>query len=215
VFFANINTKYLELAHRNLLDIIPSIERRIKDYFEIDDYNIVIYVGLENGAGWVTDFMRKPSILFGLKAIVNLEWIDKLEGLIAHEFGHLVHWSLRRENMEELENDEKFWLYTERFAQRIEDLIVGRPWHFEEDEWFDWCEENEALLKQEFLRRIGEKEPLNPFFGSWYELFEKQFLGYYLEYKFIRWLEDELSLERIAKLKREKIESKILEFLRL
>ncbi|ABQ47728.1 conserved hypothetical protein [Thermotoga petrophila RKU-10] len=80
--------------------------------------------------------------------------------------------------------------------------------------WFDWCEENEDLLKREFLRRIEEKEPLNPFFGSWYELFEKQLLGYCLGYKFVCWLEDEFSLERIAKLKREKIESKILEFLR-
>ncbi|ALV62923.1 hypothetical protein ADU37_CDS12240 [Thermococcus sp. 2319x1] len=40
----------------------------------------------------------------------------------------------------------------------------------------------------------------------------KQFLGYYLGYKFIRWLEREYSLEEIAKLEKEKI--KILQFLR-
>lgn len=64
------------------------------------------------------------------------------------------------------------------------------------------------------LREESKKEPLNPFFGSWYELFEKQLLSYCLGYKFVRWLENEFLLERIAKLKREKIESKILEFLR-
>lgn len=204
----------LKLAHRALLNALPKVERKIREYFEVKDYNIVIYVGLENGAGWVTEFMRKPSILFGLEAIAELNWYDKLEGLIAHEFGHLVHWLLRGENIEKLEDEQMFWLYTEGFAQRVEDLIIGRPWHFEEEGWFEWCEENEALLKQEFLRRIKEKEPLNPFFGSWYVLFGKQFLGYYLGYKFIRWLEREYSLEEIAKLEKEKIKSKILEFLR-
>lgn len=34
--------------------------------------------GLENGAGWITEFMGKPSILFGLEAIAELKWYDKL-----------------------------------------------------------------------------------------------------------------------------------------
>lgn len=208
------NVDELKLAYRALLNSLPKVERKIREYFEVKDYNIVIYVGLENGAGWVTEFMEKPSILFGLEAIAELNWYDKLEGLIVHEFGHLVHWLLRGEDIEKLEDEQIFWLYTEGFAQRIEDLIIERPWHFEEDGWFEWCEENEALLKREFLRRIKEKEPLNPFFGSWYVLFGKQFLGYYLGYKFIRWLEREYPLEEIAKLEKEEIKSKILEFLR-
>ena len=52
----------------------------------------------------------------------------------------------------------------EGFAQRIEDLIIGRPWHFEEEGWYSWCEENETILKQEFIRRMKEQEALNPFF---------------------------------------------------
>ena len=92
------NTEELKLAHENLLKVLPEVERKIKTLFDVKDYNIVIYVGLENGAGWVTEFMGRPSILFGLEAIAELKWYDKLEGLIAHEFGHLVHWLLRGED---------------------------------------------------------------------------------------------------------------------
>lgn len=207
------NVDELKLAHENLLKILPEVEEEMKRLFGVRDYNIVIYVGLENGAGWVTEFMGKPSILFGLEAIAELGWYKKLKGLAIHEFGHLIHWLLRGENIESLEDEQIMWLYTEGFAQRIEDLIYGRPWHFEEKGWFEWCEENEEIIKKEFLRRVKEKEPLNPFFGSWYALFGKQYLGYYLGYKFILWLEEEHSLEEIATIEKEVIKRKILEFL--
>ncbi|MGB9824739.1 MAG: hypothetical protein ACPLN0_01740 [Candidatus Hydrothermia bacterium] len=206
------NATELELAYNSLLNTFPKVERKIQQYFEINNYNIVIYVGLENGAGWVTEFMGKPSLLFGLEAISELRWYEKLQGLIAHEFGHLVHWHLRGENIEKFENEPIFCLYVEGFAQRIEDLIMGRPWHVEEEGWFNWCEENEAILKREFLRRIKEREALNPFFGYWYELFGKRFTGYYLGYKFILWLEEQHTLEEIAKLREEDIKRKIYNF---
>lgn len=210
------NAKELKLAYEKLLNALPKVEERIHERFGIEgnEYHIVIYVGLENGAGWVTEFMGKPSILFGLEAIAELKWYNKLEGLIAHEFGHLVHWLLRGENIEKLEDEQIIWLYTEGFAQRVEDLISGRPWHLEEKGWFKWCEEHGEVIKKEFLRRVEEKEPLNPFFGSWYTLFGQQYLGYYLGYKFICWLEQEFSLEEIATMEKEVIKRKILKFLR-
>ncbi|RLF84180.1 hypothetical protein DRN48_06150, partial [Thermococci archaeon] len=86
--------------------------------------------------------------------------------------------------------------------------------HLEEKGWFEWCEGNKEVIKKEFLRRVKEKELLNPFFGSWYTLFGKQYLGYYLGYQFICWLEQEYSLEEIAIMEKEVIKRKILEFLR-
>ncbi|MBC7094357.1 DUF5700 domain-containing putative Zn-dependent protease [Thermococcus sp.] len=203
----------LKLAYENLLNVLPKVEEKVKKLFDVSEYNIVIYVGLENGAGWVTEFKGKPSILFGLEAIAELKWYNKLKGLIAHEFGHLIHWLLRGEDIEKLEDEQIMWIYTEGFAQRIEDLISGRPWHLEEPGWFEWCERNEGIIKREFLRRVKENEPLNPFFGSWYTLFGKQYLGYYLGYKFIRWIEQEYSLENIAAVEKEVVKRKILEFL--
>lgn len=209
------NAEELKLAHENLLKTLPRVEEKIETLFNIEpeEYNIAIYVGLENGAGWVTEFMGKPSILFGLEAIAELKWYGRLEGLIAHEFGHLIHWILRGEDIEKLEDEHMFWLYTEGFAQRIEDIVAGRPWEVESEGWFEWCEENEKLLREEFLRRIREKEALNPFFGSWYQLFGRQFLGYYLGYRFILRLEDRFSLEEIARMEKEKVREEILRFL--
>ena len=207
-------TEELKLAHGALLEVLPGVEQRIKRLFKVGDYNVVIYVGLENGAGWATEFMGRPSILFGLEAIAELNWYERLQGLVAHEFGHLVHWVLRGEDIEKFEDEEMMWLYTEGFAQRIEDAVTGRPWHLEEEGWFEWCEEHEELLKREFLRRIEKGEPLNPFFGSWYQLFGRQFLGYYLGYQFILNLEERLPLDEIAGMEKEKVREEILRFLR-
>ena len=209
------NVEELRLAHEKLLEVLPRVETKIEGLFGVkpEDYNVVIYVGLENGAGWVTEFLGKPSVLFGLEAIAELGWYERLEGLVAHELGHVVHWFLRGENIEELEDEPAMGLYTEGFAQRVEDSVCGRPWHLEEEGWFEWCERNEGLLKGEFLRRIHENEPLNPFFGSWYTLFGKQFTGYYLGYRFIRWLEGSYSIEKIAKLESGEVTRAILRFL--
>ncbi|AIF69481.1 hypothetical protein PAP_05380 [Palaeococcus pacificus DY20341] len=204
----------LKLAHDRLSEVIPKVEEKINGLFPfLDEYHIVIYVGLGNGAGWVTEFKGKPAILFGLENIAELNWFDMVGGLAAHEFGHLVHWLLRGENIENIEEEQVFWLYTEGFAQRIEDWVIGRPWHLEEEGWFEWCEGNEALIKAEFLKYLQEKKPLNRFFGSWFEIFGKKFLGYYLGYKFIIQLERERTLEGIAKMDKEEIRAKILEFL--
>ncbi|QDA31317.1 hypothetical protein FH039_06510 [Thermococcus indicus] len=202
-------------AYECFMGALPKIAAYIERLFGItqDDYNIVIYVGLENGAGWVTEFKGKPAILFGLEAVAELGWYDGIAGLIAHEFGHLVHWLMRNEDLEKLEENAIMGLYTEGFAQRVEDSITGRPWHLEYDGWFEWCTRNERRIKEEFARRVRENEPLNPFFGSWYELFGMKFTGYYLGYRFIRWLEETLSFEEIAKLEKEKVRGMILEFL--
>ncbi len=207
----------LKRAHERLVETIPGVGERIEELFGVgqEDYNIVIYVGLENGAGWVTEFMGKPSILFGLEAIAELGWYDNVRGLVAHEFGHLVHWIVRGGSIEELENEEIMWLYTEGFAQRIEDIVTGRPWHLESEGWFEWCVENERLIKKEFLRRLRANEPLNRFFGSWYRVFGRRFLGYYLGYRFVEWLETEFSLRGIALMDRVLVRDRILEFLEL
>lgn len=212
---SEIDIKDLRQAHESLKEALSHVSTEIEKIFGVSDdtYNIVIYIGLENGAGWVTEYAGKPSILFGLEAIAKLKWQSKAVGLAAHEFGHLVHWFKRNESTEKFEDDPILWLYTEGFAQKIEDMISGRPWHLEYDNWFEWCTENEVLLKREFARRIEKKMPLNPFFGSWYEIFGMKFTGYYLGYKFIDWLEESLSLDQIGVMDKENIKRSILKFL--
>ncbi len=214
---SQIDITSLQITHRNLRKDIQKVQKVIKQCFGVESsmYNIVIYVGLENGAGWVTEFLEKPSILFGLEAISRLNWSSRTFGLVAHEFGHLVHRMLRDENIEKLENEEIYLLYTEGIAQRIEDFISGRPWHLEEKRWFEWCQRNNELLKKEFLRRVEEGEGLNMLFGSWYSFMGWKFTGYYLSYEFILWLEKEYnySIKEIMKIGLSEIKEKIMEFL--
>ena len=57
------------------------------------DVDVVLYLGLCNGAGWVTDVNGRRSILLGIEKIIELDWCgrDAMTGLIVHELGHAYH----------------------------------------------------------------------------------------------------------------------------
>ncbi len=94
---------------------------------------LVIYVGIGCGAGWTTTYSGQPSILLGLENIAEQKWHtkSKLQCLISHEIGHLVHMKWRDEwETFEKNEDPLFQLYSEGFAQRCEHVIVGKEtWH--------------------------------------------------------------------------------------
>ena len=199
-------------SHKRLLKAIPEVEGTASRKLRLPDHLIVIYVGLENGAGWVTRFRGRSAVLMGIEAISGLGWTDRAKQLLAHELGHLFHSSLRGAPLDDL-CEGPLLLYVEGFAVRVEDLLVGRPWEVEYEGWFSWCEENEALIAEEFLRSIDERS-VNRFFGSWFEVMGWKFLGHYLGYRFIRWMEGKgLRLEEIALLSQENALKMIKEFL--
>jgi len=72
------NTDELKLAYESLLKILPEVERKIKILFDVKDYNIVIYVGLENGAGSITKFMGGPQFFSALKLLQSLNVMTSL-----------------------------------------------------------------------------------------------------------------------------------------
>ena len=66
----------------------------IRNEFEYKvNADIVLYLGLCNGAGWVTRINNKDVILLGIEKILELNWTneDAMSGLIYHELGHLYH----------------------------------------------------------------------------------------------------------------------------
>ena len=140
----------IQTARDNLLEICDDVYSRCRQITGFDsDLVCIIYVGLGCGAGWATDYAGRPAILFGLENIAEEGWQERerLEGLVAHETGHLVHFEWRKKAG--LANQEGAWwqLYTEGFAQRCEDLILGRPsWHMQqsapEKGWLKWCHGN-------------------------------------------------------------------------
>ena len=54
------------------------------------DADVVLYLGLCNGAGWVADVGGRTAILLGIEKIMELDWCgrDAMIGLIVHELGH-------------------------------------------------------------------------------------------------------------------------------
>lgn len=156
----------------------------------------VIYVGLGCGAGWVNEYDGKPAILFGLENIAEEGWQrqETLEGLMAHELGHLIHFEWRKQADVPVEDTYWWQLYTEGFAQYCEGIILGkRSWHMQSDsknQWQRWCQEHLNWLASKFLRRVDQSEDMRPFFGSWFDLRGQKETGYYLGHELIRRLQE-------------------------
>ena len=196
----------MQVAHDNLLRVCSDVYKRCQQVTGFDsDLVCVIYVGLGCGAGWATDYDGKPAILFGLENIAEEGWqeTETLEGLMAHELGHMVHFGWREQA--DLPNEDSPWwqLYTEGFAQRCEEIILDRPsWHMRksspENRWQEWCQENLGWLASEFLRRVDQGEDIRPFFGSWFDLRGHKQTGYFLGHELIKVLQEQMSLREVS-----------------
>ena len=176
----------------------------------------VVYVGIGCGAGWATEYGGVPAVLFGLEMIAELEWHtpERLEGLCAHELGHVIHQAWRGEPLEPLEERPAGLLYTEGFAQRLEGLILGRE-SFHQAAGPDWPERCRELLPdvaREYLGRLNGGD-VREFFGSWCDFRGLRYTGYFLGHMFVRHLEEEMFLREIADLGLAEIEDRVRSFL--
>lgn len=195
-------------AHRNLLAVCPTIYQQAESKLGFtSSVTFVIHVGLGCGAGWVTSYQNSPAIWFGLENVAECGWSDResIAGLIAHEFGHVIHEQWRTQSGESLEDGAWWQLYAEGFAQRCEEIINegGAPHEAvndEDQEWLTWCQTHRAELATEFLRAVDAGEAVQKFFGSWYDIEGHSQCGYFLGYEIIRQLETRFSLKEIAEL---------------
>ena len=191
-------------AHKNLLELGPSLYFKAQQILEFEsDIVFVIHVGIGCGAGWVTPYQGRPAILFGLENVAECGWIgtEAISGLVAHEIGHVLHAQLRAQNERAVWTGAWWQLYEEGFAQRCETLIRGDlSWHqaSADCEWLTWCQRQRGWLAAEFLKTAAEGRPVNPFFGSWFEIQGKSETGYFLGHEVIRELEQQYSLKEIA-----------------
>jgi hypothetical protein len=192
-------------AHENLLAACRPIYAATRAMLGFDaDVVFVIHVGIGCGAGWATEFDGLPAVLFGLENVAECGWSGReaLDGLIAHELGHLAHFRWRAEGRKEMGSGPWWQLYEEGFAQRCEHLTLGRhTWHMvagEGDGWLDWCREQQGWLAAEFLRLADAGEPVHPFFGSWFEIRGRKQCGYFLGHQVVRELEADADLKQIA-----------------
>ena len=207
-------------ARSHLLVLIPQVCRRAEETLGMEFVPLVVlYVGIGCGAGWATRYQERPACLMGLEMIAQSNWHtpDHLEGLLAHELGHLLHmaWRDEWETFAQAEKDPLFLLYSEGFAQRCEGHILGQPsWHMVRDEaWLDWCQENLGWLAGEFLSRVQESRPVQGFFGSWFEIRGRRQTGYFLGHAWVQDMERDQDLHQVALLPMDEVRRRGLAWL--
>jgi hypothetical protein len=197
-------------AYRQLTSMIGPIEEKVRLAFDFHEpVTHVLYVGVGNGAGWVTKYEGNWAVLFGLEGIVDSGFgsAARLRGLLAHELGHVVHYSWREAHGLSPGNGPWWQLYEEGFAQQCEsELIGGDSWHMDttypDESWLVWCRENRAWLAAEFLHAVDAGQSVRPFFGSWYEVRGRRQTGYFLGQQVISRMVERMSLQEIALFKR-------------
>ena len=177
----------LKQLHASFLNVTNGLEQRIcKAVPGALEADVVLYVGLCNGAGWAVQVGERPVVLLGIEKILELHWTDEgsMHGLIDHELGHLWH-EQKRTAPAFLQNqrEKALWqLYSEGVAMVFEHWLCGNPDFFHQDQngWLDWCRKHEKRLFREYLRRITAGETVQPFFGDWCSFEGVSDIGYYL-----------------------------------
>jgi hypothetical protein len=204
--FLAVRQAEMQAAHDNLLKSCVPIyyAAQMKFGYQLP-LAVVVYVGIGLGAGWATTYQGSPALLFGLENIAEEGWSkpEAIEGLIAHELGHLIHFHWRAQAGRTPGSGPWWQLYEEGFAERCGHVLLGAEhWHMASgagcEGWPEWCEENKGWLAAEFLRRAREGEDIRPFFGSWFNLRGQKQTGYFLGCSLVKRLEERLALEDIA-----------------
>lgn len=168
--------------------------------------DIILYLGLCNGAGWATQLAGIPVVLLGVEKILELGWqdVETLFALTAHELGHIWHMTSGGcfGGAETAAEEAVFQLYSEGVAMLCEQLLRGdeRYYHQDRDGWLAWCESSEAVIRSEFLRRVRQGESVQDFFGDWSRFQGRPDVGYYLGCRFVRWLLERYEREDMLRL---------------
>lgn len=191
-------------VHDRLLAVFAPAAERVREALGTDLQPVLVIMPLGYG-GWATTYRGRPACDLGLDTVVELQWTDPeaLRGLIAHELGHLAHYTWRQQLIEYHARGPLWDIYDEGFAQVCEGLVAGREqYHLERAQpgWLQWCREHRARLAREFLRRVDEGEPLRGFFGSYPECNIEGYreTGYFLGQEVVgEWVAEE-GLHRVA-----------------
>ena len=203
-----LNNEKIEFVNKNFKSVIKTLNSNLNKLFDKEpDINIVLYLGLCNGAGWATTLDGKNTVLLGIEKIIELGWGDEtnMRALILHEIGHLWHKLNGNLHISEYTKRRKgiAQLYCEGVAMVCEHILCGDNdfYHQDKDGWLDWCYKNENQIKREYLRRLDNKESVQDFFGDWCSYNGHSDVGYFLGCRFVRFLMKANSLKEIANMK--------------
>ena len=195
-------------------------DKIIKVFGKSVDADIILYIGLCNGAGWVTKIHNKITVLLGIEKIIELNWCNKddMTGLIVHELGHVFQSQYGFLYHDTNSMAEKFlWqLFTEGIAMVFEQEIVGDAEYFHQNKngWKKWCDQNIDFIKNSFFRDLGEMTQENQrYFGDWVQLEGHPDVGYYLGARFVRYLLKNDCFENVIKYTIERVQVEFNRFM--
>lgn len=207
-------------VHSRLPELFHCIATRTREALGTDLEPVLVIVPVGYG-GWATKYQGRPACDLGLDTIVELEWTSQeaLEGLVAHELGHLAHYCWRGESIEYRVRGPLWDIYEEGFAQVCERLVTRRDkshlvWY--QPGWSQWCQAHRGMLAREFLSRVEMGGSLDGFFGSYPECNIEGYreAGYFLGQEVIgEWLRD-MDLHHVAVLPACETEQRVRETLK-
>lgn len=195
-------------ANASFIHVTDQLSAGIGGIFNKDpEIDIILYLGLCNGAGWATTLDGRDAVLLGIEKIIELNWQDELsmKGLIFHEIGHIwhkVHGNFRPEAGTEGEAA-LVRLYQEGIAMVCEQILCQDENYYHQDRndgWLTWCISNREDIKREYLERVDRGVSVQDFFGDWCSYRGHSDVGYYLGCRFIKYLKEKYSLIHIANL---------------
>lgn len=176
--------------------VTENLNQRILDRFgKAPDADIILYLGLCNGAGWVTTLSGRTTVLLGIEKILELDWcgLDAMNGLILHELGHVyqAQYGILHREIGTLPDQFLWQLFTEGIAMVFEQEIVGDPEYYHQDKagWKDYCAQNLQFIGQSFIHDLDTMtRDSQRYFGDWADFHGYGDVGYYLGAHFVRFL---------------------------
>ena len=210
----------LEILHSSFCKVTDDLNKKVIDYFGHEvDIDIVLYVGLCNGAGWVTNINGRDVILLGVEKILELNWIDEVSmcGLIYHELGHVYHTQYGDFNQRSDISEQNFvWqLFTEGIAMYFEQILVNdfNYYHQDKNGWLEWCDNHLGEILSDFHNDLEAMTKCNQrYFGDWVSYNGKGDVGYYLGTKFVQRLNEKYSFEELINLKIDRVHQEFISF---
>jgi len=212
--------KKLKEATESFCAVTKDLEETVlKRFGRTVHADIILYLGLCNGAGWVTSVNGKTTVLLGIEKIMELNWcsVDDMTGLIVHELGHVYQDEYGVLSKEGLSGSDKYlWqLFTEGIAMVFEQEIMGDTQYFHQYDkaWKAWCDEHFEHIMASFDKDLATMtDETQRYFGDWV-LFEGHGdTGYYLGARFVRFLLKEDRFDNLISYDVERVREVYLRF---
>ena len=181
-------------------------QRLVLKFGRAPDVDVILYLGLCNGAGWATDVDGRPTVLLGVEKIIELGWYGPgdMNALILHELGHLYHFQFGTD-LRALAHtpDALLWqLFSEGVAMVFEQDMLDDPEYYHQDKngWKRWCDAHCAMIAARFAADSASMTPAEQnYFGDWVRFEGQPDVGYYLGARFVRFLLSTESFDRVIR----------------